>query len=249
MVRVRCESLCELFPFDIDIRPSICHPRPTHAIFRVVTVSLCFTQLEKPYVLSKPSHGQLDLNFKFGGPPLSSKPADASWLTLSDIIPSPVHACSLSLSSALGNDSPQQLEAAIPAAKGAATLDSSMRRQSHSNSSSTRSMHEDSGGDAYSSHSRASSQASFRGFESFNEIQRGFEFVDNRPAFYPPPFNSGHHQQPWDSMMSITSVSSYGFVLNPLHMYSYFVSHPPSSPLMSTPLRWSHTSNLHNVHV
>jgi serine/arginine repetitive matrix protein 2 len=204
-----------------------------------ISYDLLQDRVENPSVLSKPSYGQLDLNFKFGGPPLSSKPADASRLTLSDIIPSPAHARSLSLGSARGNDSPQQ--AAIPAAKGAATLDSSVRRQSHSNSSSTRSMHEDSGGDTYSSHSRASSQASFRGFESFDEIRRGFEFVDNRPAFYPPPFNTGRHQQPRDSMMSIASVSSYGFVINPglKDPFDYSYESRPASGDMSTVMTMS----------
>ena len=202
-----------------------------------ISYNLLQDRVENPPVLSKPSYGQLDLNFKFGGP--SSKPADASRLTLSDIIPSPAHARSLSLGSAQGNDSPQQ--AAIPAAKGAATLDSSVRRQSHSFSSSTPSMHEDSGGDAHSSHSRASSQTSFRGFESFDEIRRGFEFVDNRPAFYPPPFNNGRHQQPRDSMMSIASVSSYGFVIDPglKDPFDYGYESRPASGDMSTVMTMS----------
>jgi serine/arginine repetitive matrix protein 2 len=170
---------------------------------------------------SKPSYGQLDLNFKFGGTQLSAKPADkptdkptnASRLTLSDIIPSPAHARSLSLGSALGDGSPQQV--ANLTGMSTPSPDSFVRHQLESDSSSARSVHEESRVDAHSSHSRASSQTSFRGFESFEEIRRGFEFVDNRPAFYPPSFNNQRNQQTRDSMMSIASVSSYGFVIDP----------------------------------
>jgi serine/arginine repetitive matrix protein 2 len=199
-----------------------------------ISYNILQDQVEKPPALSKPSYGQLDLNFRFGGSPLSSKPADASPLTLSDIIPSPAHARSLSLGSARGDDSTQQK--AIPEAMSTALPDSSLRRQSNSDSSSTRSTDEDSRADAYSSHSRASSQTSFRGFESFDEIRRGFEFVDNRPAFYPPPFNNRRNQQPRDSMMSIASVSSYGFVINPglKDPFDYGYESRPASADMST---------------
>jgi serine/arginine repetitive matrix protein 2 len=163
-----------------------------------ISYNILQDQAENP-LASKPSYGQLDLNFKFGGTPLSAdKPTNSSRLTLSDIIPSPAHARSLSLGSAGGDGSPQQV----------ANL-------TGTDSSSAQSIHEESRADAHSSHSRASSQTSFRGFESFEEIRRGFEFVDNRPAFYPPPFNNQRNQQTRDSMMSIASVSSYGFVINP----------------------------------
>jgi len=205
-----------------------------------ISYNLLQDQVEKPPAMSKPSYGQLDLNFKFGGPPLSAKPADASPLTLSDIIPSPAHARSLSLGSAQGDDSTQQTT--IPEAMSTASPDSSVRRQFNSDSSSTRSVHEDSRADAYSSHSRASSQTSFRGFESFDEIRRGFEFVDNRPAFYPPPpFNNRRNQQLRDSMMSIASVSSYGFVIDPglKDPFDYGYESRPTSGDMSTVMTMS----------
>lgn len=149
--------------------------------------------LQKPSASSKPSYGELDLNFKFGGSPLSAKPAERPQLTLSDIIPPPAHARSLSMASVRENGPTQQ-----------------------SVSSSKCSMHEDSRVDACSLHSRASSQISFKGLESFDEIRRGFEFVENRPAFYPPPSsNQRRNQLPRDSMISIASVSSYGMVINP----------------------------------
>ncbi|KAI9438499.1 hypothetical protein H4582DRAFT_1948976 [Lactarius indigo] len=179
-----------------------------------------------------------DLNFKFGGPPLSAKsaakPANASPLTLSDIIPSPAHARSLSLGSTRGDDSAQL----TPGAMSTASPDSFVRCQFNSDPSSTLPVHEDSRADAYSSHSRASSQSSFRGFESFDEIRRGFEFVDNRPAFYPPP---RRNQQLRDSMMSIASVSSYGFVINPglRDPFDYGYESRPVSGDMSTVMTMS----------
>ena len=199
-----------------------------------ISYNLLQDQVESPPVLSRPSYGQLDLNFKFGGPLLPAMSADASPLTLSDIIPSPAHARSLSFGSAQGDDSPQQ--AAIPAAMSTDSPDSSVRPRFDSDSNSTRSMHEDLRVDAYSSHSRASSQTSFRGFESFDEIRRGFEFVDNRPAFYPPPFNDRRNQQPRDSMMSMASVSSYGFVIDPglKDPFDYGYESRPASGDMST---------------
>ena len=204
-----------------------------------ISYNLSQDQVEKPPALSKPSYGQLDRNFRFGGPPLSAKPADASPLTLSDIIPSPAHARSLSLDYARGDDSTQQK--AIPEDMNTSLPDSSVRRQFDSDSSSTRSVHEDSRVDAFSSHSRASSQTSFRGFESFDEIRRGFEFVDNRPAFYPPPFNNRRNQQPRDSMMSIASVSSYGFVIDPglKDPFDYGYESRPASGDMSTVMTMS----------
>ncbi|KAH9173849.1 hypothetical protein EDB89DRAFT_1905013 [Lactarius sanguifluus] len=187
-------------------------------------------EIEKPPALSRPSYGQLDLNFKFGGPPLSAKTADASPLTLSDIIPSPAHARSLSLGSTRGDDSTQQTPEAM-----SASPDSSIRAP-HVRYT------EDSRADAYSSHSRASSHSSFRGFESFDEIRRGFEFVDNRPAFYPPPFDNRRNQQQLrDSMMSIASVSSYGFVINPglKDPFDYGYESRPVSGDMSTVMTMS----------
>jgi hypothetical protein len=85
-----------------------------------------------------------------------------------------------------------------------------------SDSSSKRSMHRDSQGDVGSLHSCASSQTSFRDLESFDEVHHGFEFVENRPACYPPPsFIHRHNPLRRDSILSIASVSLYGIVINP----------------------------------
>ena len=184
--------------------------KPTNA---VSSHELSHGRLGKSSASHKPSYGQLNLDFKFGGSPGSTELAASSQLTLSDIIPSPAHARSLSMPS-LQDDSTQQ--SAVPQAMSAPTSYPSARRRVNSDSSSRHSTHSDSRMDAYSLHSRASSQTSFRGLESFDEIRRGFEFVESRPTFYPPPsFNHRRNQMPRDSMISIASVSSYGRVINP----------------------------------
>ena len=171
--------------------------------------------LQRSSASSKPSYGELDLNFKFGGSPLSSKPAEISQLTLSDIIPPPAHARSLSIASTRENCPTQQPTVSHVMDAPSPSCSSTLHRV-HSVSSLKCSMHEDSRVDACSSHSRASSQISFKGLESFDEIRRGFEFVENRPAFYPPPSSiQRRNQLPRDSMISIASVSSYGMVINP----------------------------------
>ncbi len=171
-------------------------------------------RLQRSSASHKPSYGQLNLDFKFGGSPLSTDLAASSQLTLSDIIPSPAHARSLSMASLQDDDSSQQ--SAVPQPMSAPSSYPSGRRRANSDSSLRHSMHGDSRLDACSLHSRASSQTSFKGLESFDEIRRGFEFVENRPAFYPPPsFNHRRNQILRDSMISIASVSSYGKVTNP----------------------------------
>ena len=172
--------------------------------------------LQDSSISSKPSYGQLDLNFKFGGSPQSAKHAEKSQLTLSDIIPSPAHARSLSMASAREDASSQRSTVSQAMSTQAPSSCSSVRRRADSFSSSKYSIHGDSRVDAGSSHSRASSQISFKGLETFDEIRRGFEFGGSRPAFYPPSsFDQQRNQLPRDSMISIASVSSYGMVINP----------------------------------
>ena len=67
-----------------------------------------------------------------------------------------------------------------------------------------------------STDSRRSSGVIFAGFESFEEVRRGFEFNNNRLAFYPPSGATQHDTHGrQDSLFSIASVSSYGRVTNP----------------------------------
>ncbi|KAF7339245.1 hypothetical protein MVEN_02002300 [Mycena venus] len=172
---------------------------------------------------SKPSHGQLDVKFKFGGdlpaeekqkekpkPKPSKKP-----LTLSDIIPPPSHVRSQSLSSLMEEDDSVMKSILAHAADlphPRVDSDPSMRRMALENSRvSMVSMHS-------RTRSRPQSGISFTGFDSFDEVRRGFEFHNNRPAFYPPPVASNNRRVPHakqDSVFSIASVSSYGHVTNP----------------------------------
>ena len=63
--------------------------------------------------------------------------------------------------------------------------------------------------------SRPTSGISFTGFDSFDEVRRGFEFSDDRPTFYPPSAATRRvpHRR-HESALSIMSVSSYGHVIN-----------------------------------
>ena len=191
-------------------------------------------RVQKSSASSKSSYGQLNLNFKFGGTPLSTELAASSQLTLSDIIPSPAHARSLSMASLQDDGPPRQ--SAEPQSMSAPSSYLTTRRRANSDSSLRHPMYGDSRVDGCSLHSRASSQISFKGLESFDEIRRGFEFVENRPAFYPPPSFNRSNQMPRDSMISMASVSSYGMIINPgvKDPFDYGYQSRPASADMST---------------
>ncbi|KAG7090453.1 hypothetical protein E1B28_009569 [Marasmius oreades] len=165
---------------------------------------------------SRPSDGELNKAFKFGRMvPKTSPEKEKSPMTLSDIIPplSRVRALSDS-SSAEVDDSVLKsiLEKAtevpnrqnVPRPR--VNSDSSIRVRARGNVQST----------IQYRHSRHESGMSFIGFDSFEEVRRGFEFHDYRPAFYPPSTTNTrrnvHARQ--ESTVSFASVSSYGFVLN-----------------------------------
>ncbi|KAJ7473614.1 hypothetical protein B0H11DRAFT_2036563 [Mycena galericulata] len=159
-----------------------------------------------------PSEGQLNVKFKFGGElPAEEKKKSKKPLTLSDIIPPPAHVRSQSLSSLLEEEDSVLKSIFANAAdipRPRVNSDSSARRFALENSRhSMMSMQQ----------SRPASTISFTGLESFDEVRRGFEFHNNRPAFYPPSAATNrrvtHAQQ--DSLFSIASVSSYGHVTNP----------------------------------
>ncbi|KAJ7088519.1 hypothetical protein B0H15DRAFT_841620 [Mycena belliarum] len=164
---------------------------------------------------SGPSDGQLNVKFKFGGD-LPKEDAVKKPLTLSDIIPPPSHVRSQSLSSLMEEDDSVLKSifanaADLPVPRPRVNSDLSERRFAVENSrQSMMSMHS-------RTRSRPSSGISFTGFDSFEEVRRGFEFHNNRPAFYPPPVANNrrapHARQ--DSLFSIASVSSYGHVTNP----------------------------------
>jgi len=148
---------------------------------------------------SRPSDGQLNTAFKFGGVPKATvvpSPAKADKpITLSDIIPPPSHFRSMSDSSMMIDDDSvlKSIFAKV------SDIPPPRMRVDSSASAMRRAMYR---------HSRHSSGMSFSGFDSFDEVRRGFEVSDSQP-FYPPPAarrNHGRHE----SVFSIASVSSYG---------------------------------------
>ena len=176
---------------------------------------------------SRPSDGQLNKGFRFGGSPTTSQRSDRSYseeiseapLTLSDIIPPHSHhSRSNSRSSLVEEDSSvlksimAQANTILPTASEVAVP--RVRPRIESNNSVKELVDKFSRDSATSQISnQGQSRASFVGFDSFDEVRRGFEFGPNRPAFYPPvSFSRVHNKH--DSLLSIASVSSYGSVID-----------------------------------
>jgi len=176
---------------------------------------------------SRPSDGQLNRSFKFGGSPIPSQRSEDSrsdevnevLLTLSDIIPPRSHhSRNNSRSSLVEEDSsvlksimgqantvlPIASEVAVPRVRSRVESGSSVKDlvDKFSRNSATSQVS-----------SQGQSRTSFAGFDSFDEVRRGFEFGPNRPAFYPPVSFSREHNK-HDSIFSIASVSSYGSVID-----------------------------------
>ena len=176
---------------------------------------------------SRPSDGQLNRSFRFGGSPMPSRLSDTSCseevgevpLTLSDIIPphsrqSPNN----SQSSLIEEDSsvlksimaqadtilPVASEVAVPRvrprAESATSVKELVERFSRNSATSQ-------GSD------QPQARASFVGLDSFDEVRRGFEFGPNRPTFYPPVSFSRKHDK-HESIFSVASVSSFGSVID-----------------------------------
>ncbi|OCH91742.1 hypothetical protein OBBRIDRAFT_833966 [Obba rivulosa] len=186
---------------------------------------------------SKASDGQLNVDFKFGGKPTiaqtvldSSSELEERPLTLSDIIPPLSHTRTLFEWSAIEDDSVLKSIMAK-----ASDLPPFTRSRLDSDSSSKRRVREQSMHDiSASSHSRSASDASFTGFESFEEVRRAFEFGRDRPAFYPPPAALPHASHRRDeSLFSIASISSYGAIIDSGAMdpFGYGSSRPPSEDM------------------
>jgi serine/arginine repetitive matrix protein 2 len=156
--------------------------------------------------VSTRSDGELNTSFRFGGRRNSESPDVESEkpLTLSDIIPSPSHARSLSNSSLMDeNDSVfKSILAKAVNLPQRPSVDTDKKQDDG-----------DARRNSWKTLTRPSSGISFGGLDSFEEVRRGFEFNDNRPAFYPAPTTRRAHRA-HDSVFSIASVSSYGRVLN-----------------------------------
>ncbi|KAF8867965.1 hypothetical protein CPB84DRAFT_1810241 [Gymnopilus junonius] len=174
---------------------------------------------------SRTSDGELNTSFRFGGLPrqgsscsIPKEKKDEKPLTLSDIIPPPSHVRSVSgmdsyMLEGLEDDSVlksiyAQMINGMPSQRPRVNSDSSTHQSAEERRRSI-----------YRAASRPASGISFQGFDSFEEVRRGFEFSGERQPFYPPPAASvasrraPHNRH--ESVFSIASVSSYGHVINP----------------------------------
>ena len=205
------------FPIDVNMEPSLL---PGSDSFAATASDDELLDLVPPQVLrnaapvtSRPSDGELNRNFKFGGKHSLSSQKETSPLTLSDIIPPPEIARSLSMASFAGDES--SLMKSILAH--AIQIDSPPERPRLDSGSASKREARDAARRSFvvAGHQRNSSGLSFAGFDSFAEIRRGFEFNDSRPRFYPPPgATSDSRDRKHNSVYSIASVSSYGNVLH-----------------------------------
>ncbi|KAH9846904.1 hypothetical protein C2E23DRAFT_872120 [Lenzites betulinus] len=198
---------------------------------------------------SKPSDGHLNKDFRFGGKPspqgsMGSEEASPRPLTLSDIIPPVSHSRSQSQVSTTEDDS--VLKSILAKAADVLPAEQSGRPRVDSQTSFKPSPHVSFPEDISRppAHSRTESGLSFDGFDSFDEVRRGFEFGPNRPAFWPPReavFRPAHHQH--ESLYSIASISSYGAVVNSGTQdpfgYADGPSRPPSMDDMSMSMSMS----------
>ncbi|KAH0838886.1 hypothetical protein J3R83DRAFT_7313 [Lanmaoa asiatica] len=205
------------FPIDVNTEPTLLPGSDSFAtttsdeeLLNIIAPGIL---RNAPSVASKPSDGQLNRDFKFGGKHSSSSKKDSSPLTLSDIIPPPEIARSLSMASFAGDES--SLMKSILAH--AIEIESPPERpRLHSDASSKReARYAARNSYVIAGHQRNTSALSFAGFDSFAEVRRGFEFNDSRPGFYPPPgTTSDRRHRKHESFYSIASVSSYGNVLH-----------------------------------
>ncbi|OSC98903.1 hypothetical protein PYCCODRAFT_1470720 [Trametes coccinea BRFM310] len=189
----------------------------------------------KASMQSKPSDGRLNKDFKFGGRPSpkdSAKYSSPRPLTLSDIIPPLSHSHSRSRSQASTTEDDSVLKSIMAKATDVMPAEADNRPQENAepsaNVTAQASFPEEV---TRSSHARTESGLSFTGFDSFDEVRRGFEFGPNRPAFWPPQeavFRPAHKQH--ESLYSIASISSYGAVVNPGTQDPFGYAHEPSRP-------------------
>lgn len=202
------------FPVDVNAEPSLLPGSDSFATTASDDELLDMIAPQEPRndtsVASRPSNGELNRDFKFGGKHSSPIKKEASPLTLSDIIPPPEIARSLSMASFAGNESSlmksilaHAIQIESPPER--PRLDSSVSKL-EARDAARRSF-------LIAGHQRNSSGLSFAGFDSFAEIRRGFEFNDSRPGFYPPSGMSDKRHQKHESVYSIASISSYGNVV------------------------------------
>ena len=175
----------------------------------------CELKTSMSSVGSRPSNGELNKDFRFGGRPSPSQgPFQKQQpLNLSDIIPPPSRVRAMSTGSMIDDNSvlisilANAIEIRSTSSRMRVDSDSSSKRQARELSKVSQ--------EQAHGHGRQDSSISFAGLDSFAEIRRGFEFAQERPAFYPPPAATRRKHGKQESMFSIASVSSYGRVINP----------------------------------
>jgi hypothetical protein len=169
-------------------------------------------------VNARPSDGQLNKDFKFGGNP--SAPAEMKEkdsATNAFRYHSSFNYCQVPLRNVIAGDESifksifaKAVEIPLPLPL---PLPSRVRLNSYSNSK--RTAHTTARTSYVPSHYRRSPELSLADFDSFMEVRRGFEFHDNRPNFYPPPETTSRGKYiRRESMFSIASILSYGQVIN-----------------------------------
>jgi serine/arginine repetitive matrix protein 2 len=213
---------------------------------------------------SRPSDGQLNVSFKFGGGQSSVLPPsvddECRLRTMPPIMPSMSHRSFKSFASSCvdednsilksiyaqaSNVLPCASDVAIPRPRQRVDSDSSSKR--YARQISVVSRHAD------ISHGPTleDSRFSFAGLDSFDEVRRGFEFGPNRPAFYPPPGAEvcrNHNKH--DSIFSVASISSYGSVIDPgdIDPFGYANSSRPPSEDMSISISLSVDDTFSFIH-
>ena len=164
---------------------------------------------------SRPSDGELDRSFRFGGLPQNeSSPEDTKQLTLSDIIPPPECARAISEASLLLDNLEDSVDDSVLKSIYAKLMGKNLTDNTWSDVNSSFFECGNNPISTFRGVSRPTSGVSFAGLESFEEVRRRFEFSGDC-SFYPPPArNSRAPHCREDSAFSIASVSSYGRVLN-----------------------------------
>lgn len=176
---------------------------------------------------SRPSDGQLNRSFRFGGSSMHSQSSDNNCseevsdtpLTLSDIIPPYSHHSRNSSRGSLVEEDSSVLKSIMAQANtvlsAASEVPVSQARPRTDSNNSVKYLVDKFSRDSATSQAsnQGQSHTTFAGFDSFDEVRRGFEFGPNRPAFYPPVSFSREHNK-HDSIFSIASVSSYGSVID-----------------------------------
>ena len=170
---------------------------------------------------SRPSDGQLNRSFRFGGSPMRSDDScsdeiSETPLTLSDIIPPHSQQPPNNPGSSLVEEDSSVLKSIMAQANTVLPVASEVavprvRPQVGSNQGLVEKFSRGSAASQVSD--KPQTRTSFAGLDSFDEVRRGFEFGPNRPVFYPPD-SSSHKHNNHDSIFSVASVSSFGSVIN-----------------------------------